>query len=279
MPLKEIHAVTAAGEDELRSSATKLSAAEIELLVRMDGVLALGEIRQAMAGVSGDAFMEAFRSLRDKRLVSVTEQDPFAIQCQADLQKLALSIGSAQADTGLSSLRRSGYYVQIARERKGRRAQASDRPRSAVVVEDEPSLARFIQSYLALEGFQCEVAGNRAQILARFRRHPIPDLILLDVMLPDANGFDVLLQLRQHPAYQAVPVIMLTGKASREAVITGLAAGADGYITKPFEPEALTRAVQTVLGLAALEEPAAVDVWMNRDARQGREAYRPQANG
>jgi two-component system, OmpR family, response regulator len=68
-------------------------------------------------------------------------------------------------------------------------------------------------------------------------------------MLPDADGFDILLRVRQHPVLKDVPVIMLTGKATREAVLKGIAAGADGYITKPFEPHALLRAVRTVLGL------------------------------
>jgi DNA-binding response OmpR family regulator len=63
--------------------------------------------------------------------------------------------------------------------------------------------------------------------------------------------------VRQHPALKDVPVVMLTGKATREAVLKGIAGGADGYITKPFEPEALLRAVRTVLGLPDEDPPEA----------------------
>ncbi|HEX5286259.1 MAG TPA: response regulator, partial [Polaromonas sp.] len=93
------------------------------------------------------------------------------------------------------------------------------------------------------------VAGCRAEIVAEIRKPPIPDLVLLDVMMPDADGFDILLRIRSHPALKDVPVIMLTAKASREAVLKGLAGGADGYITKPVETESLLQAVRTVVGL------------------------------
>jgi DNA-binding response OmpR family regulator len=117
-----------------------------------------------------------------------------------------------------------------------------------VVVEDDPQLARFISSYLAFEAFTVRTAANREQVLAEFKKLPLPDLVLLDVVLPDADGFQILASLRKHPAFCKVPVIMLTGKATREAVLQGLAGGADGYITKPFEPDALMAAVRTVLG-------------------------------
>ena len=130
-------------------------------------------------------------------------------------------------------------------------------------------LAKFIQSYLSLEGFQVRLAGNRAEVIAEFRKSPVPDLILLDVMLPDTDGFDILLRLRQHPALKNVSVIMLTGKATREAVIKGLAGGADGYITKPFEADALMLAVRTVIGLPHDQDLAhmSIDPWVNRDAK------------
>ncbi|MBM3347930.1 MAG: response regulator [Betaproteobacteria bacterium] len=75
-----------------------------------------------------------------------------------------------------------------------------------------------------------------------------PDAVLLDVILPDANGFDILARIRQHPVLKAIPVIILTARATREDVLHGLAGGADGYITKPFDPDTLLRGVRAVLG-------------------------------
>jgi len=155
----------------------------------------------------------------------------------------------AEADSGAASLKKAGYYVRIGRPRGPARQSQPGEMLSAIVVEDEPMLAKFIQSYLSFEGFQVRLASNRAEVVAEFRKQPAPDLILLDVMLPDADGFDILLRLRQHPVLKNVPVIMLTGKATREAVLKGLAGGADGYVTKPFEAEALMLVVRTVLGL------------------------------
>jgi DNA-binding response OmpR family regulator len=92
-------------------------------------------------------------------------------------------------------------------------------------------------------------------------------VVLLDVLLPDADGFDVLLGLRRSKALNDVPVIMLTGKATREAVLKGMTAGADGYVTKPFEAESLMRAVRTVVGLPEPGNPVKVqDPWSNGDA-------------
>jgi len=91
---------------------------------------------------------------------------------------------------------------------------------------------------------------SRDDILIALRQQPAPDLILLDVQLPDANGFDILARMRQHPVLKNMPVIMLTAEATREAVLKGLQGGADGYVTKPFEPDLLISAVKAVLGLS-----------------------------
>jgi two-component system OmpR family response regulator len=264
-----IYALTGRGQNELRSGVTTLSPPELELLVRIDGVLSIGQIKAGMPTMTGDTFASTFQRLLDRYLVTVAEVDPFAEQFDSQLSQLDLSLAEAEADAGAKSLRKAGYYVSIARKRGPSRPLAPGELLSAIVVEDEPMLAKFIQSYLAFEGFRVRLAGNRAEVVAEFRKAPIPNLILLDVMLPDADGFDILLRLRQHPALKHVPIIMLTGKATREAVIKGLASGADGYVTKPFEADALMRAVRTVVGLP--DEPVAPgkpnDPWINRDAK------------
>jgi len=265
----ESYALTDKGQKELRDNATTLSPAHIELLVRIDGALTFAQLKAGMPAISNEAFTSIFQELLNQRLLAVAEVDPFAAQFQIQVDKMALSGAEAEADSGARSLSRSGYYVSIARKRGLTRTLAPGEVLTAVVVEDDPMLAKFIQSYLSFEGFQVRLAGNRAEIIAEFRKPPVPDLILLDVMLPDADGFDILLRLRQHSALKNVPVIMLTGKATREAVIQGLAGGADGYITKPFEADALMRAVRIVIGLPEEQAVPSVpqDPWVNRDAK------------
>jgi two-component system OmpR family response regulator len=250
----EVYALTPQGENELRGGLTTLSPAQIEILVRIDGVLTFAQIKAGMPEIPVDAFKSTFNKLLDSGLLSAAEADPFAEQFQFQPNKTALSQAEAEADSGADSLRKTGYYVSIARKRGPARMLAPGEVRTAIVVEDDPILAKFIQSYLSFEGFVARLAANRAEVVAEIRKPPIPDLILLDVMLPDTDGFDILLRLRQHPALTNVPVIMLTGKSTREAVIKGLAGGADGYITKPFEVDALMRAIRTVVGLP--EDPA-----------------------
>lgn len=267
-----VYTLTGRGQDELRSSATTLPPAELELLVRIDGVLTLEQIRASMPAISAEAFASTFQSLRNRYMVTVAEPDPFADDFNSQLSQLSqsqLSAAEAQADAVSRSLQKSGYFVSIARKRGPARALGPGEVLSAVVVEDEPMLAKFIQTYLAFEGFRVRLAANRAEVVAEFRKTPVPNLILLDVMLPDADGFDILLRLRQHPALKHVPVIMLTGKSTRESVIKGLAGGADGYVTKPFEPDALMRAVRTAVGLpdGAAAPEATKDPWFNRDAK------------
>lgn len=248
MQPEDIYALTSLGETELRGGATRLSAAEINVLVRQDGVLRVEQLIGKMPLAESRAFLTTLRSLLDRGLVQKVELDPFTSQWHADLQKLARKAGQAEADASLASLQRAGFHVEIARERK----QVQRRPGevlNVVLVEDDPQLASFTSTLLELSGFAVRQAHNREQVVQEIRRPPRPDLILLDVVLPDADGFDILTRVRQHPVLCDVPVVMLTGKATREAVLKGIAAGADGYITKPFEPHALLRAVRTVLGL------------------------------
>lgn len=263
-----IYALTPLGEKELRGSVTMLSPAQLDLLVRIDGVLTFAQIKAGMPEVSLPAFKANFDSLLFRHLLAEAQTDPFADQFRIQINKMASSRAEAEADSASASLKKAGYYVRIARQRGAGRRLAPGEMLSAIVVDDEPMLAKFIQSYLSLEGFHVRLAGNRAEVIAEFRKPQIPDLILLDVMLPDADGFDILLRLRQHAALKNVPVIMLTGKATREAVIKGLACGADGYITKPFEAEALMQAVRTVVGLP--EDPTATtskNLWIKTKSK------------
>jgi two-component system OmpR family response regulator len=262
---EEIYALTPHGESELRGGATRLSAAQINVLVRLDGVRSVGQIAGRLAAPDAAAFTAALRDVRDRGLVQRVEVDPFTAQWNADLKQLSRSVGDEHADSGMASLQRSGFFVEIARERPTPAARRPGEALNVVVIEDDPQLANFTSTLLKLSGFAVRQAGDRAQIVQEIRRPPRPDLILLDVVLPDADGFDILMRVRQHPVLKDVPVIMLTGKATRQAVLKGIAAGADGYITKPFEPHALLRAVRTVLGLP---EEGQGDRWGNPAARR-----------
>jgi DNA-binding response OmpR family regulator len=158
--------------------------------------------------------------------------------------------GNTEADGGASILKKKGYFVRIARRAPARRDVKKGWQPTILVVDDDPDLQKLVRTYLSLEGFKMRAALKRADILIALRQQPPPDLILLDVQLPDANGFDILAQMRHHPVLKGMPVIMLTAEATRESVLRGLQGGADGYVTKPFEPDMLITAVKAVLGLS-----------------------------
>jgi two-component system, OmpR family, response regulator len=258
---KEVYSLTPLGEHQLRGAMTTASPEEVELLVRVDGILTVSQIMAGMKPPPRD-FKATFTRLIDQGLVRVRMDDPFADQFSFKPSKKALMQATAEADAGTASLQKAGYFVRIARKRPPR-VLTKDEELSALIVEDEPNLAKFLQHYLTFAGFDARIAGARAEVVAELRKLPVPDLVLLDVMLPDVDGFDILFKMRQHPALKNVPVIMLTGKATREAVIRGLAGGADGYVTKPFEADALLEAVRTVVGLPddPLASPPSTDPW------------------
>lgn len=112
-----------------------------------------------------------------------------------------------------------------------------------LVVDDEPKIVEVVQSYLENAGYQtvCAFTGNEA--LAQFEAHS-PQLVILDLMLPDISGEDILRTLRRK---SRVPVIMLTAKVEEENILHGLNIGADDYVTKPFSPRQLVARVDAIL--------------------------------
>jgi DNA-binding response OmpR family regulator len=114
------------------------------------------------------------------------------------------------------------------------------------VVDDEPDIVELISVHLGRTGFK--VAGFlNAKDFFDFIGKKVPDLILLDLMLPDADGFEICKYLRGQDRYAAVPIIMVTAKGEETDKVLGLELGADDYITKPFSPKELVARVKAVL--------------------------------
>src|ERR1700751_3685988 len=114
------------------------------------------------------------------------------------------------------------------------------------VVEDEEDIARLISHNLQAAGFEVQSFVSGASVLTEAMRE-MPDLFLLDVMLPGADGFELCRHIRQTPALSATPIIFLTAKTSEADRIKGLELGGDDYITKPFSPRELVARVRSVL--------------------------------
>ena len=116
-----------------------------------------------------------------------------------------------------------------------------------LLVEDDPDQAALAELRLNLAGYQVH-SVDRAKALSRYlRQQARPDMLLLDVMLPDGNGFDILAQLRGRPEFSTLPIVLLTAKAELADIRNGLALGADGYITKPYSKNQLAEVLMYVL--------------------------------
>ncbi len=115
--------------------------------------------------------------------------------------------------------------------------------RRILVVDDEERMVRFIRLNLEHDGFRVIEAYNGTQAINKVRSN-LPDLVLLDIMMPDIDGFEVLRIIRE---VSTIPVIMLTAKGEEDDRVRGLELGADDYITKPFSPRELVSRVKAVL--------------------------------
>jgi two-component system OmpR family response regulator len=112
--------------------------------------------------------------------------------------------------------------------------RADGKPINVLVVDDEPVLAELVSMALRYEGWDIATAGDGATAISLARDNP-PDVVVLDVMLPDMSGLDVLHRLREQ--IPGLPLLLLTAKDSVEDRIAGLTAGGDDYVTKPFSIE------------------------------------------
>ena len=115
-----------------------------------------------------------------------------------------------------------------------------------LVVDDEPPIVRLMEFILARQGHEMLVAVNGEEALAKVREHR-PDLVLLDIMMPRIDGYEVARSLRADPSLAEMPIIMLSAKAQGEDIQKGMDVGVDEYITKPFSPEYLVQVVTDYL--------------------------------
>jgi len=254
----EVFALTGKGSAELkRATGTTLSVAELQVLVLVDAASTVAQIARSLPAMAREDLSAALRKFSaDRLVVSTTALDSeemgsgfSTISVPAGFFSSLKEDSNPEADGGVDSLRQKGYYVRIARRPAEEHERTEGWQPMILVVDDDPDLQKLIRTYLKMEGFNVRAALKRADILIALRQVPAPDLILLDVQLPDGNGFDILATMRQHPALKTMPVIMLTAEATREAVLKGLRGGANGYVTKPFEPDSVVAAVKAVLGM------------------------------
>jgi CheY-like chemotaxis protein len=145
------------------------------------------------------------------------------------------------------ALARSGAF--LAEDRLRRRPLPIKSPAETVVliVEDDPDQLALADLRLSMAGYRVRVASSVNGFLQAMLDEGAPDLLLLDVMLPDGDGFEVLAKMRRHQALGSLPIVMLTARSDPADIGKGLVLGADGYITKPYTKNLLADVIRRVL--------------------------------
>jgi DNA-binding response OmpR family regulator len=115
-----------------------------------------------------------------------------------------------------------------------------------LIVDDEPNIILSLEYLMKREGFEVALAGDGERALQAMAEQR-PDLVVLDVMMPKLNGFEVCQRIRAQPAWHGVPILMLTAKGHETEMKKGLALGADAYVTKPFSTKDLVAEIRRLL--------------------------------
>jgi DNA-binding response OmpR family regulator len=123
-----------------------------------------------------------------------------------------------------------------------------------LVVEDDPDIAQLMRHYLEKAGHTVRVQDTGGSVMSRLRREP-PDLLILDLMLPETDGLTICTAVRRDPATARIPIIIVTARGDEADRISGLELGADDYVTKPFSPKELTARVAALLRRTTRAEP------------------------
>lgn len=150
---------------------------------------------------------------------------------------------------GIRSSSKAGYHVKIINRPAQRLAPAVGDKHTVLIIEADDAHALVVARALLLAKFDTRVASKREEIIAELNRKPPPDVVAMDVALPDVGGLDLLARMRQHPSYKTLPIVIMTHTTGRDEVVSALAHGASGYISKPFKPEVILDGVRAVLGL------------------------------
>ncbi len=255
MPL--VYALTELGQDTLTTDASKGNLPQDYR--RLLGMIEVGGhvdvIRGRLRRFPDHLIQEWLKELEDLKLVESREageldaitftgavlppQPPLTDEDRRRLAKATVVAGA--------TLLRSGTF--LATERIANLPRLRKLPVQTVVllVEDDPDQKALGELRITLAGYQVR-SVDHAKALSRYlREEPRPDLMLLDVMLPDGYGFDILAQLRGRPEFATLPIVLLTAKAELVDIRNGLALGADGYITKPYSKTQLAEVISHVL--------------------------------
>ena len=254
----KIYFLTTAGADALKNAGAALDKHHRRILQLIDGDTHVDVICGWLRHYSNQQLTLWLEQLEKMGLIGTKSADethdldftgefPALTPLESGLTDTeVLRVDAATLEAGVA-LRSQGAY--LAEERIKHRAPLKKLPGeiTVLIVEDDPDQAALAERRLGLAGYKIRVAGTHRAFIDNLRANGVPDLVLLDVELPDGDGFDILAYMRRHQSLALIPVIMLTAKGEPDDIRKGLFLGADGYIPKPYSKSLLSQAVRQVL--------------------------------
>jgi CheY-like chemotaxis protein len=251
---ERIYRVTPAGREAWESQDVAVPADYRRMLWMMDFHGHAGVIRDLVRRYPKHVLDEWLAEMEELGLIEETQQrepedtHPAFSTRDAD-QTITLDRARLQqeSESAGNALARTGAYV--ASDRVSLRPAGGKSPGDTVVliVEDDPDQLALADLRVSMAGYKVRVANSVNAYLQSMLDDGAPDLLLLDVVLPDGNGFDVLAKIRRHPVLSSLPVVMLTAKDDAADIGKGLLLGADGYVTKPYTKNILADVIRRVL--------------------------------
>jgi len=152
-----------------------------------------------------------------------------------------------QTTLAAATLGDKGAFLSLNRIKNREPLRKTSSEISVLVVEDDPDQAALADMRVSMGGYSVRLAASQTALRQEFLAGRVPEILLLDIMLPDGDGFEILSAMRRHPKLALLPVIMLTVIAGKENVRRGLELGADGYITKPYSKKIIVETIRAVL--------------------------------
>jgi CheY-like chemotaxis protein len=249
---ERIYRLTDNGRDAWESQDAGVPADYRRLLWLMDFHGHAGLMREAMSSYPRHVLDEWLAEMEELGLI---EQVAAGQQAEQDFalprsdKTLALEQAQLQQETQAagSALARTGAYLALDRLRYRRIAPKPAAETEILILEDDPDQLALADLRMTMAGYGVRVANSVNGFLQSMFDEGAPDLLLLDVELPDGDGFEVLRRMRRHKVLSALPIIMLTVRNDPADIGKGLALGADGYVTKPYTKSILAEVVRKVL--------------------------------
>ena len=250
---ERIYRLTQSGRDAWESQDAAVPADYRRLLWLMDFHGHAGLMREMMMSAPRHVLDEWLAEMEELGLIEQVpagreEERDFALPRNDKTLALEQARLQQEAQAAGAALQRTGAYLALDRLKYRRITPKPAAETEILVIEDDPDQLALADLRMTMAGYKVRVATSVNAFLQSMFDDGAPDLLLLDVELPDGNGFDVLARMRRHKVLSAMPIIMLTVRSDPEDIGKGLALGADGYVTKPYTKNILADVVRRILG-------------------------------